>query len=88
MAREEKMVKRRETGKSYSYKKNPYKKGTKEYAKEKAIRKEKNLSKKMECVHIRSIMSKLNYQLEKESQKRAKKKTEKKGIKNDKRASK
>ena len=31
MKREEKMQKRREAGKTYSYKKNPYTEGTKEY---------------------------------------------------------
>ena len=43
MTREERMQKRRDAGKVYTYKKNPYEKGTKEWVKEECESREKKI---------------------------------------------
>lgn len=63
MTREQKMNKRREEGKTYTYKSNPFKKGTKEYRKEAKERALKNVSHKTPVARWTSIMAKLDNQL-------------------------
>ena len=75
MTREEKMNKRRETGKTYTYKPNPFKKGTWEYRMEARKRAEKNVSHKTPFARWTSIMAKMENQLEAE-RKAAKEKKE------------
>lgn len=83
MNREEKMNKRREAGKTYSYKKNPYKEGTKEYVTECMERAEKTKSKKLPFVKTRSIFAKLDNQLEADRAAYAKKKHDKENAKKE-----
>ena len=73
MAREEKMNKRREAGKTYTYKPNPFKKGTWEYRMEARKRAEKNVSHKTPFARWTSIMAKLENQLAKEKTEKSKK---------------
>lgn len=74
MNREERMNKRREAGKTYSYRKNPYEEGTKEYGKECMKRAEKTKSKKLPFAQMRSVFVKLDNKLEEEKVAIAKKK--------------
>lgn len=83
MNREEKMNKRREAGKAYSYKKNPYKEGTKEYVTECMERAEKTKSKKLPFAKTRSIFAKLDNQLGANRAAIAKKKHEKENAKKE-----
>ena len=76
MTREEKMNKRREAGKTYTYKPNPFKKGTREYRMEARKRAEKNISHKTPVARWTSIMAKLDNQLAKEKEERSKKKVD------------
>ena len=64
MTREERMNKRRAEGKTYTYRPNPYKKGTLEYEREARERAAKNVSKKTPTARLTSIMAKLNNELE------------------------
>ena len=73
MTREEKMNKRRETGKTYTYKPNPFKKGTLEYHMEARKRAKKNVSHKTPFARWTSIMAKLENQLAKEKSEKNKK---------------
>ena len=75
MAREEKMNKRREAGKTYKYKSNPFPKGSDEYYDEQWYRSHKNVSHKTPFARWISIMAKLENQLEAE-RKAAKEKRE------------
>lgn len=80
MTREEKMNKRREAGKTYKYKPNPFPKGSDEYREEQWNRTHKNVSHKTPFAKWTSIMRKMENELE--AQKRAaKEKKEKKGKK-------
>lgn len=80
MTREEKMNKRREAGKTYKYKPNPFPKGSDEYYEEQWNREYKNVSRKTSFARWTSIMAKMENELE--TQKRAvKEKKEKKGKK-------
>lgn len=79
MSREERMNKRRELGKTYTYKANPYKKGTWEYRMEARKRAEKNVSHKTPFSRWTSIMAKLENQLEAERKFAKEKKETKKG---------
>lgn len=76
MTREQKMNKRREEGKIYTYKPNPFKKGTKEYRKEAKKRALKNISHKTPVARWTSIMAKLDNKLAKEKEERSKKKVD------------
>ena len=78
MKREEKMQKRRDAGKTYSYKKNPYTEGSKEYRDECKKRDEKNKSKKLHYSKMISIFAKLDNRIEAEKEEKAKKAREKK----------
>lgn len=60
MTREEKMNKRREAGKGYTYQPNPYEKGTREYRREKNKRARKNVGHKTECQKLTSMFAKLD----------------------------
>ena len=75
MTREEKMNKRREAGKTYKYKSNPFPKGSDEYYDEQWNRSHKNVSHKTSFARWTSIMAKLENQLEAE-RKAAKEKKE------------
>lgn len=77
MTRDEKMQKRREAGKVYTYKKNPYEKGTKAWLEEENARAEKRKSSKLHHAKITSVFAKLNYRLEKKKEMLAKKKQKK-----------
>ena len=59
MTREEKMNKRREAGKTYKYKPNPFPKGSDEYYDEQWNRSHKNVSHKTPFARWTSIMAKL-----------------------------
>ena len=81
MTREEKMNKRRETEKTYTYKPNPFKKGTLEYHMEARKRAEKNVSHKTPFARWTSIMAKMENQLEAERKAAKEKKENKKSKK-------
>lgn len=66
MTREEKMNKRREAGKTYEYKTNPYPEGSAEYNDERWRRAQKNVSKKLPLAQWTSLMKKLDNELEKQ----------------------
>lgn len=80
MTREEKMNKRREAGKTYKYKPNPFPKGSDEYLEEQWNRAYKNVSRKTSFARWTSIMAKMENELEAQK-KVAKEKKEKKGKK-------
>ena len=82
MTREKKMNKRREAGKAYKYKPNPFPKGSDEYREEQWNRAHKNISHKTPLARWTSIMAKLDNQLEAEK-KIAK---DKKEVKNNKKS--
>ena len=82
MTREEKMNNRREAGKTYKYKSNPFPKGSDEYREEQWNRAHKNISHKTPVARWTSIMTKLDNQLEAEK-KIAK---DKKEVKNNKKS--
>ena len=63
MTREEKMNKRREAGKTYTYKPNPFPNGSDEYYDEQWDRSHKNVSHKTPFARWTSIMAKLENQL-------------------------
>lgn len=65
MTREERMQKRRDAGKVYVYKKNPYTEGTKEWVKEELARAEKRKSKKPHYAKMTSVFAKLDNELAK-----------------------
>ena len=77
MTREGKMNKRREAGKTYTYKPNPFPKGFDEYYDEQWDRSHKNVSHKTPFARWTSIMAKMENQLEAE-RKAAKEKEAKK----------
>ena len=83
MNRVEKMNKRREVGKVYEYKKNPYKTGTVENTHEAADRAGKNVSHKLPVAEWKSIMAKLKNELSKQeiAAKRADRKEKKPDVK-------
>lgn len=60
-----KFAKRKEEGKSYQYKPNPYKEDSADYTHEALIRHEKTLSKKGEFQRRTSVMRKLQNELDK-----------------------
>ena len=66
MTREEKMNKRREAGKTYTYKPNPFSKGSDEYREEQWNRAHKNVSHKTPFAKWTSVMAKMENQLEDE----------------------
>jgi hypothetical protein len=78
MTREEKMNKRREAGKIYQYKPNPFPKDSVEYLEETVRRAEKNQFKTPGFAKLRSFYAKLDYQLSKRA-KEIKKKTHEAG---------
>ena len=74
MTREERMNKRREAGKTYSYKPNPFPKGSDEWRDEQYARANKNISHKTPTARWTSILAKLENQLAKEKLERSKRK--------------
>ena len=62
--RKAKFAKRREEGKAYEYKPNPYKEGTNEYNRETLQRFDKTQNKKTEFQRWRSIFAKLDNEIE------------------------
>ena len=72
MTREQKMNRRRELGKTYSYKPNPFSEGTKEYYHEQRDRARKNVSHKTRISKLKSVMAKLENRLTKEKEERVK----------------
>ena len=72
MARDQKMNRRRELGKTYSYKPDPFSEGTREYYEEQLTRAGKNTSHKTRISEWKSVMAKLNYRLAKEKEERVK----------------
>lgn len=64
--RQAKFAKRREEGKAYKYKANPYTEGTIEYYNERTLRAEKNKCNKVEYARLRSIFAKLDNWLSKQ----------------------
>ena len=66
MTREEKMNKRREAGKTYTHKPNPFSKGSDEYREEQWNRAHKNVSHKTPFAKWTSVMAKMENQLEAE----------------------
>lgn len=66
MTREEKMNKRKASGKTYTYRPNPFEEGTQEYYEEMYNRRHKNRSHKTEVAQWDSIMTKLNNRVAKE----------------------
>lgn len=81
MTREERMNKRREAGKTYSYKPNPFVKGSEGWREEQYKRTNKNVSRKTPTARWTSIMAKLENQLVKERLEKAKQKR-KRGVVN------
>ena len=81
MTREEKMNKRREAGKTYTYKPNPFPKGSDEYYDEQWDRSHKNVSHKTPFARWTSIMDKMENQLEAERKAAKEKKENKKSKK-------
>lgn len=78
MTREEKMNKRRESGKTYKYKSNTFPKDSDEYREEQWNRAHKNVSHKTPIAKWTSIMAKLENQLEAERKDAKEKKEAKK----------
>ena len=73
MTREEKMNKRREAGKTYRYKANPFPKGTHEHYMERLMRSFKeNTSHKPRISNLKSVMAKLDNRIAKEKEERVK----------------
>ena len=79
MTREEKMNKRREAGKTYKYKPNPFPKDSDEYYEEQWDRSHKNVSHKTSFARWTSIMAKLGNRLETERKAAKEKKENKNG---------
>ena len=69
--REAKFAAKREAGLAYEYKKNPFKKGSNEWAREKMERANKTHGSKCEYAKFESIMRKLDNYLEAEAAKAA-----------------
>ena len=69
--REAKFAAQREAGLAYEYKKNPFKEGSKEWAREKMERANKTHGSKCEYAKFESIMRKLDNYLEAEAAKAA-----------------
>ena len=69
--REAKFAAKRKAGLAYEYKKNPFKKGSKEWAREKMERANKTHGSKCEYAKFESIMRKLDNYLEAEAAKAA-----------------
>lgn len=63
MTREQKMQKRREAGKCYTYKPISYPVDSKEYKHERLKRASKNISHKLPTANLRSVMAKLENEL-------------------------
>ena len=61
--RQEYFAKRKEAGKRYQYKKNPYEEGTQEYERERLDRIEKAKSSRLPYARLESIFAKLDNQL-------------------------
>lgn len=81
MTREEKMNKRREAGKTYVYKPNPFPKDSDEYYEEQWYRARKNVSHKTPLARWTSIMAKLENRLYAEKKVAKEKNESKKGEK-------
>ena len=76
--RETKFAAKREAGLAYEYKKNPFKEGSKKWAREKMERANKTHGSKCEYAKFESIMRKLDNYLEAEKEKIAAAKAEEK----------
>lgn len=66
--RQERFKKKREEGRSYEYKKNPYKEGTAEYEHERLVREEKNRSSRLPYARLDSLFAKLDNWLAKQNE--------------------
>lgn len=76
MSRETRMKARREAGKSYEYKKNPYAEGSEEYIKEQNARAAKNVNHRLPTARWTSIMRKVDNDLMKAAAEDSKRKRE------------
>ena len=76
MSRETRMKARREAGKSYKYKKNPYTEGSEEYIKEQNTRAAKNINHRLPTARWTSILRKVNNELMKTAAEDSKRKRE------------
>lgn len=76
MSRETRMKARREVGKSYKYKKNPYTEGSEEYIKEQNTRATKNVNHRLPTARWTSIMRKVDNDLMKAAAEDSKRKRE------------
>lgn len=76
MSRETRMAARREAGKTYKYKANPYPKDSEEYIKEANERASKNANHRLPAARWTSIMKKVDNELLKKSVEESKKKQE------------
>lgn len=76
MSRETRMKARREAGKSYEYKKNPYTEGSEEYIKEQNTRAAKNVNHRLPTARWTSIMRKVDNELMKAAAEDSKRKRE------------
>ncbi len=81
MTREQKMNKRKEEGKTFTYKPNPFREGTREYFEEQLKRSQKNVSHKTYFSKIRSLEAKLDNMIFKEKMKKKKEKEESEKLK-------
>ncbi len=84
MSRDTRMKARREAGKSYQYKKNPYAEGSEEYIKEQNVRAAKNINHRLPTARWTSIMKKVDNELLKAAAEDSRKKRETKEKKNKK----
>ena len=84
MSRETRMKVRREAGKSYKYKKNPYTEGSEEYIKEQNARAAKNINHRLPTARWTSILRKVDNELMKAAAEDSKRKREAKEKKNKK----
>lgn len=66
--RQAKFKERRENGTNYTYKPNPYKKGTPEYEHEALVRAEKNLNQRLPYAKTQSIFAKLDNWIAKQNE--------------------
>lgn len=76
MSRETRIKARREAGKSYKYKKNPYTEGSEEYIKEQNVRATKNINHRLPTARWTSIMRKVDNDLMKAAAEDSKRKRE------------
>ena len=79
--RQARFAARREAGKAYEYKPNPFKKGTAKWYAENATRAEKNKSSKLPYARLTSIFAKLDNEIAKKKEAEVKEKAKIKAVK-------